>query len=288
MSGKGEGSDFISQARTLAAGTREPYIAWSYLKRWATGKGPLAMKAAMMGFLEQHGSKPESAAILPEIIRNASMLPPSERNSITEFTNQSFSSIAGFKQPFSKQLPFAQRMNISKPQFSSAFKLRESPVPHSAAGRFDTDHMTSMRDDVFRMNEAVIQAGKLPAPKSVEVQQSHHNISRESFGPMLGAQKSHALVSSLIDRVRLHGRSEFHTLTKKVKPVKIRPKPKVKARIRTRAKPKAKARVRPKARTKKSRIVARTRKTMVRTRKTMKARRPAIRSRARKMKKRSR
>jgi len=133
------------------------------------------MKAAMMGFLEQHGSKPESAAILPEIIRNASMLPPSERNSITEITNQSFSSIAGFKQPMAASLPFAQRMNtVSKPQFSSVFKLKQSPVPHSADGRFDTDSMTSMRDEVFRMNEAVIQAGKLPAPKNAS-RTRHHN-----------------------------------------------------------------------------------------------------------------
>src|SRR5271157_4779141 len=258
MSGKGEGSDFISQARTLAAGTREPYIAWSYLKRWASGKGPLAMKAAMMGFLEQHGSKPESAAILPEIIRNASMLPPSERNSITEITNQSFSSIAGFKQPMAASLPFAQRMNtVSKPQFSSVFKLKQSPVPHSADGRFDTDSMTSMRDEVFRMNEAVIQAGKLPAPKNAEIQQSHHNISRESFAPALGAQKSHAIMSSLIDRVRSHGYSEpIHSFTRKSpKAVKAKRKARPKARaVKAKARPKArKAKIMPRARKTKNR-----------------------------------
>ena len=192
------------------------------------------MKAAMMGFLEQHGSKPEAAAILPEIIRNAAMLPPSERNSITEFTNQSFSSIAGFSRPGQVAPGFGPNKQ-QKPQFS-VLKLKQAAPLTGANGRFEMDHFASMRNEVLRVNESVIQAGKLPPPKNAEV----HNINRESFKPVLGAQKSHAILSSLIDRVRSHGMNEsVHTF--KAKPAK---------RSKSRAKARTKARVRPSRRLK--------------------------------------
>jgi hypothetical protein len=246
------------------------------------------MKAAMMGFLEQHGSRPEAAAILPEIIKNASMMNPSERNEITEFANRSFSSLSGFSQsPVFKQSPLGQRfgpnmlpVSGNRPVFSSALKPKQTPsAPGSGAGeRFvSQDHMTAMRDEVFRVNETIRQSGQIPAQNSSDMQKSvrpasaqqsqasPHHISRESFEPVLGAQKSHAIMSSLISRISSHGRSEsFRTASRPVMAAAKRRKSPVSRSARAKRRVKTKARTaRPKTRTKtrtKTRSAAKTRK----------------------------
>src|SRR5271157_3570398 len=157
--------DFMEQARTLASGTREPYIAWSYLKRWATGKGPSAMKAAMVGFLETHGSKPESASIIPEIVRSASLMPPEDRRAMLELANGSFSAISGF----SHQAPGAAKMPLSgdRPASGTFFRPKPSPsAPLRGSGeRFiasgDIGRMGDMRDMILNKSEELRAASSI-------------------------------------------------------------------------------------------------------------------------------
>jgi hypothetical protein len=222
---KSDGTDFMAQARSLASGTREPYIAWSYLKRWATGKGPVAMKAAMVCFLEQHGSRPESAAIMPEIMRSATMMAPPERKEILEFANQSFSTTSGFSQPKPFLGKTAGPANLplsgNRPSFSSVLRPKQAPsAPLSGAGeRFvatnDIERMTSLRGEVFRVSESL----KLPAHAPAQ-------ISRESFENVLSAGKGHAIMRSLIGKIRSHGRDEVvsfgsNELGKKAAPERV-------------------------------------------------------------------
>jgi hypothetical protein len=231
--GRGERTDFMSQARMLASGTREPHIAWSYLKRWATGKGPLAMKAAMIGFLEQHGSRPESAAIIPEMMAFTSQISPPERKDIIEFANRSYSSISGFAvQSVGKSAgPTGLPAVGDAHALSSAFRPKSAPsAPLAGAGqRFlasrDMERMVAMRDEVFRVSDAMKASSRIQPPS---IQSNHPNpsvpskppvsmqrlpppISRESFEPVFKAHKGHAIMRSLIERVRSHGRSEFIT-----------------------------------------------------------------------------
>jgi hypothetical protein len=252
--GRSDSPDFMSQARTLAAGTREPYLAWSYLRRWATGKGPAAMKAAMVGFLELHGSKPESAAIIPEIMRSASMMPPPERKGVLEFASRSFSSLSGFQgQPPRERSHGSLPMSGSRPEFQSSLRMKREPsAPLEGAGeRFlasrDVEAMRSMRNEMFRVNERLLpEAGHSDAAQQ-------KRISSESFRPVLGAHKGNAIMGSLIERLRSHGRGEMPQEPKKPAVRKVKAKRKVKAAPGRRAKAiKASARRAPVRRKKKA------------------------------------
>ena len=236
----------MSQARTLAKGTREPYIAWSYLKRWATGKGPTAMKAAMVSFLEEHGSKPESAVIIPEIMRGSYMMPPSERKELMESANLAFSSIQGFNRgipPVGRAIQSGTLpISGNRPAFSTVFKPKQSPsAPLSGVGeRFtlsNENRAASLRDELSRISESVRQSysvnpinaapHKREDPRRIDPSMQ---VTHESFGHTAGAAKSHAIMHSLIERIRSHG-MDAAQVQNTGKPAMKRPKPKIKATV---------------------------------------------------------
>jgi len=237
-------SDYMDQARSLAGGVREPYVAWSHLKRWATGKGPSAMKAAMVSFLEQHGSKPEAATVIPEIIKSASMMPPPERKAIMESANMHYSSMARFG-----QLPVPSRnmklpVSGNRPTFISVFKPKAA-VPHPVSGmgeRFSQEALDP-RDSIFRASE--------------NLRFIPQRISRESFGTAMVAPKT-VIMDSLIERIRSHGHEQMlsfgssevglarktskarKTRARKVKRAK-KTKARTRSRVKSRIKPRGKA-----------------------------------------------
>jgi hypothetical protein len=234
--------DYMDQARSLASGAREPYIAWSHLKQWAIGKGPSGMKAAMVSFLEQHGSRPEAAAVIPEIIKSASMMPPSERQAIMESANMHYSSMARFGQMRIPSQKMKLPMSGNRPQFISVFKPKamQSNPALGMSERFSQEALDP-RDSIFRASENL-----------KFVPQRATKISRESFAPAMVAAPKNAMMDSLIGRIRSHGQGQMISfgstevgLAKKKR--KVKRAKKVKARIKARTPSRLKSRVKPRA-----------------------------------------
>src|SRR4030095_7221838 len=82
-------NDLRRQAHELAAKAKGAKAAWTDLSKWSMGKGPLAIKSAIIEFMSSFGSSPEAARMMPELIRSASQFPdPAERRNLLELTTK--------------------------------------------------------------------------------------------------------------------------------------------------------------------------------------------------------
>jgi len=200
------------EARSLAARNQEPRRAWYELNSWSFGKGPTAMKAAIMGFLDQHGSRPESAAILPEIARAASQLSPMDRSAMLSLANRSFSMVG-----FGRSILNMPSHNVSmrkdrpalslvfhpkQPQKSGGMNIASAPLVQAP----DLAEMMEARDRIFHVNDRIKESASIPKPSAhqADAQVKSASVTSESFKPMLKAVDGHVLVRSLIARVRSH------------------------------------------------------------------------------------
>lgn len=238
------------EARSLASKNREPRRAWTELSSWAFGKGPTAMKAAIMGFLDQHGSRPESAAIIPEIARAASQLPSIDRTAMLSLTNRSFS-MPAFGAGFAGAPKHGVAMNGNMPALSLNFQAKQMQRPGGsniatapAVQAPDVAQMIEARDSIFRVNDQIKEAGTTrgPAPLShgppsgVAVAR----VTSESFKPIMKSVDSHTLVRSLIAKVRSHssGDAAYLSPSPAARPNPAKAKPRKRTAVRKATKPK--------------------------------------------------
>lgn len=64
-------SELRAGARKIAQDSKEPGRAWSELRSWAAGKGPLAMRTAAMEFISVHGRNPQALLLMPEVLKSS-------------------------------------------------------------------------------------------------------------------------------------------------------------------------------------------------------------------------
>lgn len=182
------------EAHSVAIRSEEPFVAWSELKRWSLGKGQAGTKAALMEFMEQHGRKPESAAILPEIARMASMMHEPDRREMLELTHRWFSVSAGFERAVS---PISRAIGSIFP--AKKAQEKQVPAPHP-----DITRMMEQRDIIFHVNRGglglpvrgMVNPTVFPPPRMRVI--------------TAGAGKGHALIRSLSERLSVHGHEPGH------------------------------------------------------------------------------
>lgn len=233
------------EARSLASRNREPRGAWNELNNWAFGKGPTAMKAAIMGFLDHHGSRPESAAIIPEIARAASQLPPMDRMAMLSLANRSFSMPASGAGAFNTKHGVAMRND--RPALSLTFNAKQGQKQPGTGIRTapavqapDIAQMMEARDDIFRMSDRVRDSGAMGKPQVSTASSSGVKVAQvtsESFRPMLKSVDGHVLVRSLISRVRSHSSEGAYMPAPSLDKVVAKPAGKKARRVKTAARP---------------------------------------------------
>jgi hypothetical protein len=181
--------DRLSEARSLAAKSAEPFVAWMDLKCWSLGKGPAATRAAIVSFMETHGSRPEAAAILPEISRLALQLPEPERKELLQLTNRTFSAAGGFSSRFA---PVPR--SIGAPLPNKAAKAVSAPP--------DIVRMIEQRDAIFTVSRSL----GLPKPPRDVKRAEKPQLTRGSFERVLASGgHGHAIVHSLAEMLSAHG-----------------------------------------------------------------------------------
>ena len=238
------------EARSLASKNREPRRAWTELNVWAFGKGPTAMKAAIMGFLDQHGSRPESAAIIPEISRAASQLPPIDRTAMLSLANRSFS-MPAFGSGIFNIPKHGVAMHGNRPALSLNFQAKKmeraggSNIAAAPAVQApDIAQMMEARDSIFRVNDQIKEAGTMRKPTTLSHATSSGvkvaQVTSESFKPMIKSVDSHTLVRSLIAKVRSHSSDDASYLSPSpsVRPKLAKAKTRRKTAVRKVARPK--------------------------------------------------
>ncbi len=218
------------QARSIAAGSR-PAEAWSELRMWASGKGPLAMKSAMIEFISAHGRSPEAALLMPRIMRDKS-LSPAERKEMLSL---------GFRSELDPQHP------LVKPRFEgpkSAFML--SPQPRPSLGHDPADP----RQMHLAMRENAIPSLKLPAPGL----RFDASKSPDSHVFSAASHKGERLIHNLVERMRGHAQEHpVQGMSGPMESPRARPKERKPARKRAKRAPRKGAKKAPKARKRKTR-----------------------------------
>jgi hypothetical protein len=199
------------RARLIANSGKNARSTWEELKKWASGKGPAAMKGAMIEYLNFFGSSPESAAMLPEILRNASLLPsPQERREIFRLAKYKKHAIAEHQ---GLSMKSDMPVEKSRPSLSLTF----NPAPPTDLPRLGAiaplspaaDH-SKIRDLHFSMRERmsvqIRDSWRAAAPVASPV--FDPTKSPDTF--VMGAHKGEHLVKSLIHTLRSHGSDEKH------------------------------------------------------------------------------
>jgi len=196
-----------NEAHSIISGKMDARQAWSELRQWASGRGPLAMKSAMMEFLEAYGGTPEAACIMPEIMRNASfILSPQERVGIMH---------AALGRPKMDDLRSRASRIASAPAHMAALRRPEpslsfrplGPGQNPALGRVEPlvpahDH-AYLRDMPIRSRDRLETA--LPSPKEVkrEAKPRFDSAIRPDSRSM-PAHRGERIVRSLIGSLRSH------------------------------------------------------------------------------------
>lgn len=216
--------DLRNEARAIASGGKGAMSTWAELKQWASKRGPLAMKSAMMEFLGAYGGTPEAAYVMPELMRSATtMFSPSERGELVKLAMRR-NTVPDIRAP--PRAVSAKTMlqgPSERPSLSMSFRpsSREGAAPRLGVIEPVSpghDH-AYLRDMPIRMREKLSQESSMIAPQARAQMAPHGNPSEPArqfdFDPhrspdsrTLGAQKGEHIVRSLIHSVRSHGRDE--------------------------------------------------------------------------------
>ncbi len=150
----------LEKAGSLAKGAG-PADAWSKMQEWAQKeKHPFAMKAAVFRFLEIHGTKPEAAAILPQVLNTASGMDfdKDERKSLINLSEKAFRAL---ELDARKEHVLPVSNNRPAPAlFLNPYQERKSDIYAPTQMSRDLNHMIDARDTIFHVNQAVLKKVK--------------------------------------------------------------------------------------------------------------------------------
>ncbi|NYZ74431.1 hypothetical protein H0O00_04775 [Candidatus Micrarchaeota archaeon] len=197
------------QARAIASKAKSATSAWSELKTWATGKGPLAMKSAAEEFMAVHGRSPEAAILLPEAMHSASWgMSPAQRQDL--LIGQRPSSMLDRSSPtqFNPREP-KEMLPLSiffRPKQKASGPMLGAIIP------LDSQHdPVYLKDAQFRMRGAAEVALPKPSLGQAHPTQKSFDASRSPDSFHMGVQGSSGgeVLRSLVERMRSHGRDDF-------------------------------------------------------------------------------
>ncbi len=218
------------QARAIAARGNDANVSWSELRSWASGKGPVAMKSAMIEFISAHGSSPEAALLMPRLMSDQS-LSAIERKELLSFSKQTVQPRPGFE---------ALKPRLSAPSGKPS-ALRPAEMPRHFQLPSPADHA-----DVRELHLLIREKTKMSLlPKPLETPRFDSTRSPDSVVMSAGMHKGEHLVHSLVEKLRSHARDEHPAHLAGTKAVERKtPKAKKKA-VRKKAPPSKKAKRKP-------------------------------------------
>jgi hypothetical protein len=150
----------LEKAGFLAKGAA-PADAWSKMQEWAQKENnPFAMKAAVFRFLEIHGTKPEAASIIPEVLHRASAMhfEKVEKKTLIGLSEKAFRALESNMQR-EHMLPVSN--NRPEPLlFLNPHQERKMDIYSPVKMSRDVNHLINARDTIFNVNEAVIKKVK--------------------------------------------------------------------------------------------------------------------------------
>ncbi len=193
------------QARGIAS-NKSARAAWSELKSWASGKGPIAMKSAADEFIAIHGRSPEAAILLPEVLHSASWgMSPMERHGM----------LAGHRPSPMLGRPSPTQFNPREPKEMLPLSILFRPKQKDDAPRLgamiplDSQHdPVYLKDAQFRMRGSADLTLPKPFPGP---QQKSFDPAKSPDSFHMGAQASSGgeLLRNLVHNMRTHGRDDF-------------------------------------------------------------------------------
>jgi hypothetical protein len=190
-------SDLRKHAHKIAKSGKPARMVWAELKSWASVKGPLAMKAAIMEFVHTYHGSSEIVALMPELMASTT-LTPKEQDRILRFTEQKF------ERPSVDFIP-----KVSPPVL--ALQLN----PRTRSSLVYTELNQDPRQNIFIMKEQ--SRAMLMRPKAFEGRWD--GVPREeiqTYSMALDKKRTHGekLVTHLVEHIRSHGASHVKQVTK--------------------------------------------------------------------------
>jgi hypothetical protein len=187
------------EARAIARKSKGAKAAWEGLIVWASKKGPLAMRMAVTAFMASYGTKPEAAAVIPTVLRDAGRsITPSEKGALIRLSPHPHEAV-GAARGAGPGLRTSLPLEKDRPSLSLSLHPIKGPYSPGSIHPFSSDH-AAMRDVHLRMRESTRLS--LGAPPRVEHGPAFDPS--KSPGAFMGAQKGEHLLRSLIHKVRSH------------------------------------------------------------------------------------
>lgn len=197
------------QARTIASRGDDPNASWSELRSWASGKGPVAMKSAMIEFISLHGASPEAALLMPRLMSDQS-LSAVERKEVLALSKQTLQPRPGME---------ALKPRLGLPAGKGVLRAAEPFRPfHLPSPGADGD----ARELHLQIREKARLSLHPLSPKPPEIPRFDPTKSPDSVAMGAAMHKGEHLVHSLVEKLRGHARDE--------RPAEKKPKARAKSR----------------------------------------------------------
>ncbi|VVC03400.1 Uncharacterised protein [Candidatus Bilamarchaeum dharawalense] len=184
-------SEFKKQAHKITKTGKPAKIVWTELKTWASTKGPMAMKAAVMEFVHSYHGSSEMSILLPELMRSTTFS-PYEQKALIQLADHKVSILEN-------NLSITPKTMLPGPSLS----IQLDPKAKNSVLR--SDFTSDPRQDIFVMKEK--SQVLFARPKMLERESPKFDHTGIQSYSMAFDRKSHGehLVRNLTSNIQSHG-----------------------------------------------------------------------------------
>ena len=213
-------ADLRHQAQKITESGKPAKIVWSELRTWASNRGPLAIKSAVMEFITSYHGSSELAVLLPELIRS-STFSPYEQKALVELANHKVSLIGNSMAPTLSARPLL-------PTSSSRPDLALFLNPRAKTSLLHSEFGSDPRNAIFALKEKTQIS--VTRPKMAEGRNQHQNFdpsTLQSYSMAFdsrGISSGESLLSNLTGNLRSHSFDGEATIKPKRVATRIRVK----------------------------------------------------------------
>lgn len=208
-------ADFRQQAHRITMTGKPAKMVWSELNNWASKKGPLAMKSAVIEFVNAYRGSSDLSVLMPELMRSHTFSP---------YEKKAFIELAGHKLNLTESQQTQLRPNLLMPVSISKPDLALFLNPKSGGSVLRSEFTQDPRDSIFSFKEKI----SFDKPKMVEGRLNQFNPDTiQSHSMPFESSNGLSLLRNLVENVKSQNALPIPKLTvKRATKVAVKSKPK--------------------------------------------------------------
>ncbi|MFH1520105.1 MAG: hypothetical protein ABID61_00515 [Candidatus Micrarchaeota archaeon] len=216
-------SDLRRQAQKITVTGKPAKMVWSELSNWASNKGPLAMKSAVIEFVNAYRGSSEISVLMPELMRSH-IFSPYEQKALIELAGPN-PGLSEFRPEITLRPKPLMPVTTSKPELALSLN------PKTGSSLLRSEFTNDPRESIFLLKERTQIS--FNRPKMTEGRPQKFDMpTLQSHSMVFDSKASHGevLIRNLVEHMKSHSadlprfKAKTGHVVKRFKAKKTRPK----------------------------------------------------------------